>query len=57
MCISGASHHFWTHQIKDSDSEFVVNARKAIYDTVTTWLEDSLHFVPTVEKVTVTKTE
>ena len=57
ISVSGASHHFWTHQIKDSDSEFVVNARKEIYDTVTTWLEDSLHFVPTVEKVTVTKTE
>jgi thymus-specific serine protease len=37
--VEGASHHFWTHAVKDSDSPFVFKARALIYATVTQWLE------------------
>ena len=38
VSVKGASHHFWTHEIKESDGEFVVAARKTIYSTVSDWL-------------------
>lgn len=34
----GASHHFWTHEVKDTDGPFVNNAREYIYKTVKNWL-------------------
>ena len=40
--VMGASHHVWTHQVKASDTDHVVQARQAIYDTVFGWLGDSL---------------
>lgn len=39
VSVKGASHHFWTHEVKDSDGEEVARARKEIYDTVMDWLE------------------
>ncbi len=36
--VLGASHHFWTHEVKESDGEHVKNARQTIYDTVSNWL-------------------
>jgi len=37
--VEGASHHFWTHQVKASDGEKMKEARQFIYDTVTNWLQ------------------
>ncbi|CAB9515139.1 Thymus-specific serine protease [Seminavis robusta] len=34
----GASHHFWTHRVKDTDDIEVQKARKFIYETVQKWL-------------------
>ena len=39
ISVQGASHHFWTHAVKDSDSEYIVSARQTIYDTVSDWLQ------------------
>lgn len=36
--VPGASHHFWTHAVKESDSEEVQQAREAIYETTRAWL-------------------
>lgn len=36
----GASHHFWTHQVKDSDREGISATRKFIYDWVIDLLFD-----------------
>ena len=43
--IEGASHHFWTHQVMESDGQNIVEARKAIYQQVIEWLglEDKLY--------------
>lgn len=38
ISVSGASHHFWTHKIQDSDGEEIAAARQQIYDTVSSWL-------------------
>lgn len=38
VSVHGASHHFWTHQIKESDTEQVREARDKIYETVYGWL-------------------
>jgi serine protease 16 len=40
--VKGASHHFWTHAVKDKDGVFVNDARKTIYDTVSSWLAASV---------------
>jgi len=41
--VKGASHHFWTHEVKESDSESVNTAREKIHEQVTAWLnEDAL---------------
>lgn len=53
ISVTGASHHFWTHEIKDSDSKFVVDARQAIYDTVSDWLGESTNLVSSAEGATV----
>ena len=29
--VAGASHHFWTHSVRESDDKHVVQARQAIY--------------------------
>jgi len=36
--VPGASHHFWTHPVKDSDDKHIVEARQAIYRHVYDWL-------------------
>jgi thymus-specific serine protease len=36
--VPGASHHFWTHAVKETDSPEVVQARQVIYKTVLGWL-------------------
>mmetsp|Transcript_2166 Transcript_2166/g.4975 ORF Transcript_2166/g.4975 Transcript_2166/m.4975 type:complete len:589 (-) Transcript_2166:29-1795(-) len=38
--VEGASHHFWTHEIKDSDGEGIKKAREAIYRHVVEWLDE-----------------
>eukprot|EP00752_Nemacystus_decipiens_P009162 g8184.t1 len=38
--VPGASHHFWTHPSKPTDSPDVVKARVEIWDQVTSWLKD-----------------
>lgn len=38
--VEGASHHFWTHPSKPTDSPDVVKARVEIWDQVTKWLEE-----------------
>lgn len=40
LWVEGASHHFWTHPSKDTDSEFVVEARQAIWTQVSEWLKE-----------------
>jgi pimeloyl-ACP methyl ester carboxylesterase len=40
MMVTGASHHAWTHAAKDTDSEYVVAAKQAIWDQVTLWLKE-----------------
>ena len=43
--VPGASHHFWTHSVKETDGHHVIEARKAIYRHVYDWLgiEGSQH--------------
>jgi thymus-specific serine protease len=41
--VPGASHHFWTHAVKDTDSPEVVQARQVIYKTVLGWLFSDDH--------------
>jgi serine protease 16 len=36
--VSGASHHFWTHEVLDTDGDEIAAARQQIYDTVSSWL-------------------
>ena len=36
--VRGASHHFWTHPVEETDDIEVVKAREMIYHTVSTWL-------------------
>ena len=38
--VEGASHHFWTHEVKDSDGEGIKKAREAIYRQVIEWLDE-----------------
>ena len=40
--VQGASHHFWTHPVKDSDSDQVQMARAVVYETVQSWLDKLL---------------
>lgn len=46
MTVHGASHHFWTHPVRESDDKRIVEARQAIYRHIYDWLEidaDSPH--------------
>jgi thymus-specific serine protease len=36
--VAGASHHFWTHEIKDTDAPEIQYIRSYIYSTVMDWL-------------------
>ena len=38
ISVQGASHHFWTHKVLESDGDAIVAARQTIYDTVSDWL-------------------
>jgi pimeloyl-ACP methyl ester carboxylesterase len=38
--VNGASHHFWTHAVKETDSVDVMGARQLIYSTVKKWLDE-----------------
>lgn len=37
--VPGASHHFWTHSVKDTDDSEISKAREIIYETVSEWLQ------------------
>ncbi|KAL7564466.1 hypothetical protein ACA910_001560 [Epithemia clementina (nom. ined.)] len=41
VMVPGASHHFWTHASKTTDSKAVVAARRIIHKTVIRWLRDA----------------
>jgi serine protease 16 len=36
--VHGASHHFWTHPVKDTDASEIVQVREYIYSVVMDWL-------------------
>ncbi|CAN0443249.1 unnamed protein product [Laminaria digitata] len=38
LSSAGASHHFWTHPSKPTDSPDVVKARETIWAQVTAWI-------------------
>lgn len=38
--VKGASHHFWTHPVKKTDGQEVMDARDIIYLKVIQWLEE-----------------
>jgi hypothetical protein len=38
VTVPGASHHFWTHKVQDTDGNAVTDARRDIYNTVSSWL-------------------
>lgn len=40
LWVEGASHHFWTHPSKPSDSKLVNAARQTIRETVMKWISD-----------------
>lgn len=40
MMVTGASHHVWTHAAEDTDTEYVIAAKQAIWDQVTAWLKE-----------------
>lgn len=42
LWVKGASHHFWTHPVKDTDGYEIVAARDAIYRQVMIWLDEGL---------------
>ena len=44
--VEGASHHFWTHQVLESDGNNILEARRAIYQQTIEWLglENKLYF-------------
>jgi serine protease 16 len=37
--VKGASHHFWTHAVKDTDAPEIVQVREYIYSVVMSWLD------------------
>ena len=46
--VEGASHHFWTHKVSESDGKNIVGARNAIYRQMIEWLyleEEEFHSV------------
>jgi serine protease 16 len=46
--VQGASHHFWTHAVKDTDTESVKKARDKIHHQVITWLDQDAHNYETI---------
>lgn len=38
ISVEGASHHYWTHKVKDTDGPRIVDARRRIHETVSGWL-------------------
>eukprot|EP00977_Amphora_coffeiformis_P011586 scaffold2782_cov182-Amphora_coffeaeformis.AAC.16 len=38
--VPGASHHFWTHPVKETDALEIVGARELIFATIEHWLDD-----------------
>ena len=38
VSVKGSSHHFWTHEIKDSDGDKIAAARQTIYEAVSGWV-------------------
>eukprot|EP00536_Pseudo-nitzschia_multiseries_P000725 jgi/Psemu1/321756/estExt_fgenesh1_pg.C_90017 len=42
--VDGASHHFWTHAVKDTDALEIIKIREYIYACVMNWLGLSHHY-------------
>lgn len=40
LWVEGASHHYWTHPSLPTDSDFIKNARVAIWNQVDAWLTE-----------------
>lgn len=40
--VPGASHHFWTHAVRETDAEPIQQAREIIINTLRGWLDESL---------------
>ncbi|EJK51289.1 hypothetical protein THAOC_29548 [Thalassiosira oceanica] len=38
ISVEGASHHYWTHEVKDTDGPNIAGARRRIHETVSGWL-------------------
>ena len=38
--VQGASHHFWTHQVLDTDGESINEAREMVWGQVEEWIEN-----------------
>lgn len=38
--VPGASHHFWTHPVHDTDFAEIQQARRLIVNMVDSWLQD-----------------
>ena len=36
--LAGASHHYWTHEVKETDGPRIAAARTKIQETVSGWL-------------------
>jgi hypothetical protein len=37
--VPGASHHAWTHKVKETDSLEIQGARELIFKTIENWLD------------------
>jgi len=48
LWVEGASHHFWTHPSKPTDSQLVNDARQSIRDTVSKWLQEEKDSGPSI---------
>lgn len=40
LFVKGASHHFWTHPSEETDSDYINEARQAIWTQVGEWLKE-----------------
>jgi len=47
--VPGASHHFWTHKVQDSDETAIAIARHQIYEMVSSWLESISPSITAIE--------
>lgn len=41
LWVVGASHHFWTHEFKETDTPEINEARQKIFDQVKAWLKEN----------------